>query len=84
MNIVKRMGLRLFKKAILKYLKENKEDIVSRINVKVDIPKLTEKQEEKYLNELYNLLISVIFVSKLSLVVKSPFLKYSIVSINLS
>ena len=47
-------------KTVLKTLDEKKDDLLKFINKKIDIPKLTEEQEAKLLNSIYNILYDVI------------------------
>jgi hypothetical protein len=58
--------LRLFKKRIVKLLLSAldndtlKKRIVDAINKKVNIPNMSEKQEEKLINTLYEILVATI------------------------
>jgi len=56
----------LFKKFIkpwiLKQIGAKKADIIKAINEKIDVPKLDEKQEEKIINNLYDIVVYVITI----------------------
>ena len=57
---MKKIILLLAKKYILSYIRDNKEKIVEFINAKIDIPKMTEKEEKKQIESLYQIVYEVI------------------------
>ena len=54
MNIFKKLGLKLVKSFLLKKIQDDefREKLATVINKKVDVPKLTEKQEQKLIKAL--------------------------------
>ena len=48
--------LRLAKKIILKSLREKRDWFIRFVNERIDLPKMDEEQEEKFLKRLYNVL----------------------------
>ena len=45
---------------IVNYLKENKEEIVDEINIKINIPLISEAKEEDILNSLFDGLMEIL------------------------
>tara|TARA_B100000287_G_scaffold147328_1_gene139047 strand:- start:2396 stop:2599 length:204 start_codon:yes stop_codon:yes gene_type:complete len=41
------------------YVKDNKDEIVSKINKKVDVPFLNEKQEAELIESIYEIVVEV-------------------------
>ena len=52
--------LKFFKGMIKKVLVTKKEEIITFLNKKIDLPKLDEKEERKLLNNIYEVLIMLV------------------------
>jgi len=48
------------KRILKKKLEDKQDEVVKYVNSKIDLPKLTERQEEKLFNQIYNALQGVI------------------------
>ena len=45
---------------VLKYLKNNKADVIKKVNVKVNLPILNEKQEAELMEAIYEVVVDVV------------------------
>ena len=45
---------------VVKYLKNNKADVIKKVNVKVNLPILNEKQEAELMEAIYEVVIDVV------------------------
>ena len=58
-----KLGLFLQKFAldyVVKYLKNNKADVIKKVNVKVNLPILNEKQEAELMEAIYEVVVDVV------------------------
>lgn len=60
LNFLKTLVLKWIKKIILNRLKKKKLEIIKYINKKVDVPGLTEEQEQKHFEAQYQLILDVV------------------------
>ena len=45
---------------VVKYLKNNKADVIKKVNVKVNLPILNEKQEAELMEAIYEVVVDVV------------------------
>ncbi len=52
--------LKPLKKWILKRLRKNEDEIINFFNEKLDIPKMTEKQEQELYKKIFNIILDLV------------------------